>query len=82
MRYAALEKERDSQLHELALLESKLSIMQHEQDLVVKLKNQAVGSTHHQVKILSIRFPHPSFPHLDCLQLSLSLRVHEANFPT
>ena len=49
MKCGALEKERDSRLHDISLLESKLSVVQHEQDMMTKLKNQAVGSSHHQV---------------------------------
>lgn len=49
-RCGALEKERDSRLHDISLLESKLSMMQHEQDMMTKLKNQAMGSSHQQVE--------------------------------
>ena len=49
-----LEKEREAQLHEIAMLESKFSVMQHEQALITKLKNQAVGSSHHQVNFLPL----------------------------
>lgn len=52
MRHSALEKEKQAQLHEISSLESKLSVMQHEQDVIVKLKEQALGSSHHQVRLL------------------------------
>ena len=39
-----LERGRDIILRETALLESKLSIMQHERDMLTKLKSQAEGS--------------------------------------
>lgn len=49
MKCGGLEKERDSRVRDIAVLESKLNMMQHEQDLITKLKNQALGSSHQQV---------------------------------
>lgn len=52
---SSMEKERDAGRHTLALLESKLSVMNHERDVLTKLKTQAEGSTHHQVGARRIR---------------------------
>ena len=43
-----MEKEREAERHTLTLLESKLSTLNHERDMLTKLKAQAEGSTHHQ----------------------------------
>lgn len=52
----ALVHERDVEKRDVTVLESKMSSMQHERDVLTKMRAQAEGSTHQQVRLLVCAF--------------------------
>lgn len=56
-RVSELERERDAEKRGVDLLESKLSSMEHEREVLAKLRSKAEGSTIETVSQTSITFP-------------------------